>query len=206
MHKFTEDYYERGRESGLSCYQSYRWLPDLTVPMCERLVEHLGIQKNECILDFGCAKGFVVRAFRELGYRCHGVDISEYAIEQADKWTRPYLYIASEGKHLKLDADWTICKDVLEHISEEDLPATLAHIRAHTKKLFIAVPLGNNGQYTIPEMELDVTHQIRRPLWWWSTKCEEAGFRIIQSGFEMRGIKENWTRKSKFGNGFIQAV
>lgn len=199
---FTEDYYERGVECCLSCYENYRWLPELTIPMCERLIEHLGIEKHECILDFGCAKGYMVRAFRMLGYRAAGVDISPYAIAQADAETRQYLYLAGD-KFAKLDADWTICKDVLEHLDEVECLAALRHIRGHSKKLFVAVPLGNNGVYTIPEMEKDITHKIRRPAWWWSAICEEAGWKVSSNTFSMRGVKENWTRAHPFGNSFI---
>lgn len=204
MNQFTEDYFERGVACGLSCYENYRWMPELTIPMCERLAQHLRIERTDLILDFGCAKGYVVRAFRELGFRAYGVDISEYAIDSADVNTRPFLYLVGD-KAAKLDVDWTICKDVLEHLSETQLADTLRHFREHTRSLFVAVPLGNNGAYTIPEMEKDVTHQIRRPLWWWASQIEAAGFRIESSDFTMRGVKENWTRKYPMGNGFIVA-
>jgi hypothetical protein len=41
MNAFTKDYYENGRACGLSCYENYRWLPELTIPMCERLIAQL---------------------------------------------------------------------------------------------------------------------------------------------------------------------
>lgn len=207
MNAFTEDYYEHGKEKHLSLYENYRWLPELTIPMAERLVAACGINRSDVILDFGCAKGYLVKALRGLGFLAYGTDISEYALSHADEETRKYLsssLFISTGSRSGL-FDWVICKDVLEHIEEHELAGTLSGLRNVTDNIFIAVPLGNNGTYTIPDMELDVTHRIRRPLWWWAAQVEQAGFKNITSSFAVRGIKENWTRKYPFGNGFITA-
>jgi len=44
------------------------------------------------VLDVGCAKGFMVKAFKDLGVEAWGVDISEYALSQAPEDVRPHLY------------------------------------------------------------------------------------------------------------------
>lgn len=203
--EFSADYYERGEACGLSCYTDYRWMPDLTIPMVRALIRELGIKQYESILDFGCAKGYVVKAFKQLGYHAVGVDVSEYAINASDPETRPYLFLGSRVPFFNVPRDWILAKDVLEHIPEGEIPEVLKDFRLNARKLFVAVPLGNNGAYTIPEMEKDVTHRIRRPLWWWSMRLEEAGFKVRDARFEMRGVKENWTRRYKFGNGFLAA-
>jgi len=66
MIKFNEDYYERGVELGISGYSNYRWMPELTIPMCHEMINILNIKDDETILDFGCAKGYVVKGFRLL--------------------------------------------------------------------------------------------------------------------------------------------
>ncbi len=200
---FNRDYYENGKEAGVSLYENYRWLPDLTIPMAEAIVAACGIKQSDIILDFGCAKGYLVKALRGLGYLAYGTDISEYALSQADQETAKFLYLGGGRGDMRFD--WTIAKDVLEHMSEQELMPLLMNLRKETEHLFVAVPLGNNGRYTIPEMELDVTHKIRRPLWWWSSQLEEAGFKNVASTFALRGIKENWTRKFQMGNGFLIA-
>ncbi len=200
---FDADYYERGVESGKSLYKDYRWLPDLTLPMAEAIVKGCGINRSDVILDFGCAKGYLVKALRQMGFLAYGTDISEYAIGAADDEVRKYLFY--EGTPFSHVWDWTICKDVLEHIPEHELLGVLTGIRRTSGNIFVAVPLGNNGAYTIPDMEKDVTHQIRRPLWWWSGRLEEAGFKHVASMFAMKGVKENWTTRYKFGNGFLIA-
>lgn len=201
MTEFNEDYYERGIETGLSCYQNYRWLPELTIPMAEAIVRNLGLTRTDGILDFGCAKGYLVKALRDMGFLAYGCDVSDYALGAAPEDVKKYLCKGMPPRN----SDWIICKDVLEHIPEKELPELLKQFRRHTEYLFVVVPLGNNGEYTIPEMELDVTHRIRRPLWWWAGEIEAAGFKSLTSSFAMKGIKENWTRRYQFGNGFIVA-
>lgn len=202
---FDSNYFERGAELGLSCYTNYRWLPSLTIPMCEALERELGFHKDDAILDFGCAKGYVVKALRHLGYNAWGADISEYAISSADEETRPFLILSESGRGLPTNNNWILAKDVLEHLTEDEALQALCEMRKATTSLFIAVPLGNGHTYTIPEMEKDVTHKIRQPLWWWSGLVEDAGFKIKSATFSLPGIKENWTRAHKFGNGFIIA-
>ena len=43
-------------------------------------------------MDIGCAKGFLVLAFRNLSIEAYGVDISEYAISNAPNEVKQYLY------------------------------------------------------------------------------------------------------------------
>ena len=76
MNKYDEDYYENGVQLGISGYANYRWMPSLTIPMAERMIEYLAIKETDKILDFGCAKGFLVKAFTDLGYKCEGVTLA----------------------------------------------------------------------------------------------------------------------------------
>jgi hypothetical protein len=44
------------------------------------------------VFDIGCAKGFLVKALRNLGVEAYGIDVSDYAIELADPSVRSYLW------------------------------------------------------------------------------------------------------------------
>lgn len=68
--------------------------------------------------------------------------------------------------------------------------------------MWAAIPLGENGRYVVPAYELDRTHEIRRPLGWWSEQFEEAGWRVTSASYRMRHVKENWAKWEK-GNGFF---
>ena len=201
--KYDYDYYERGQASGKSCYSNYRWMPKETFDMCESIIEHAGIAHGDKILDFGCAKGFIVKAFHQMGYASQGCDLSKYAISNADPEIKDLVYLYdSEKQNIDKDYNIIISKDVLEHVSYEELPKILNLFRANCDKLFIVVPLGTAGKYIVPEYELDITHVIRENKAWWENQFLQAGFKIYKSAYLMAGIKDNWAHYSQ-GNGFF---
>jgi hypothetical protein len=202
--EYDGDYYIRGREMGKSLYENYRWLPELTIPMARRIVEYCGIREGQTINDFGCARGYVVKALRLLGYEAYGQDVSEWAIANADSFAARYLCRSSVPQ----GADWTLAKDVLEHLSDIDLRYTLGVMGHVTRRgLFIVVPLaGDDGRYVVPEYEQDVTHQQRLTLLEWQDiidSCIGPQW-VTASTYHAAGIKENWSHYTR-GNGFILA-
>ena len=206
MNKYNKDYFERGEELGISGYTNYRWMPDLTIPMCERFISYLGIKKGDNLLDYGCAKGYSVDAFNRLGYNCFGVDISEYAISKCNDSVKDKLKIYNGPKSLQHDEfkkfDYIFAKDVFEHIEKDELKILCKTLYNHTNTLFIVVPLGENGKYIVPEYEGDITHVIRENKEWWESFLIGVGFKIRKSEYIVKGIKDNWSQYEK-GNGFF---
>ena len=197
---FDENYFERGIELGISGYSNYRWMPELTIPMCFRLIEYLGIKENETILDFGCAKGYVVKAFRLLHREAFGYDISDYALSQVPQEIKKYVY-ADEIENLPT-FDWIIAKDVLEHIDHGNIENTLSLLLKKCSRMFCVIPLGENDKYNVSWYESDVTHTIRESLEWWSSKFSKIGFTIEEVKYKVKYIKENYSQYEK-GNGFF---
>ncbi len=193
---YNEDYFERGEELGISGYTKYHWMPEMTIPLAHEMVTQLGIQKTDRILDFGCAKGFLVKALRLLHYEAFGVDASKYALSQAPKDVKKYLYQPATR------VDWIISKDVLEHIEHEHLPELLKNLSAVGRNMFAIVPLGDGQKYIVPEYENDVTHIIRESLDWWACAFNTAGFRVARATTNMPHIKANWEHYIG-GNGFF---
>lgn len=201
MIKYDADYYERGRETGTSCYENYRWLPDLTRPMVAAVMAATGIKPTDTLLDFGCAHGYCVRAFRERGVNAWGVDISEYALAHAPKDTRPYLMHMSdntEGTDCPQSFDWLFAKDVLEHLDVPTLVNHLDYLGTYCRNAFVVVPLGDDGKYFAEENEQDKTHVIRRPLEWWR-KALGYSWKHVQSAYTMPGMKERFTEPKAHG-------
>src|SRR6266850_2392896 len=113
--QYDADYFMRGKQTGKSLYEDYHWMPQLTTRMVRVIVEHLGITSGDKILDFGCARGYLVKAFRLMGYCSWGLDISQWAIENCDPDVKGWVGLI--GDESKRDApDWIIAKDVLEHV------------------------------------------------------------------------------------------
>lgn len=165
---FGENYYMNGIESGLSNYVSYKWMPELTLLMAKSFIEIFGVGQQSIVLDFGCARGFFVKALREHRVRAFGVDISKWAIKNCDKDVVDYVYNKLED--CPYSFDYVFSKDVLEHIPIEELTKTLESLfSVCSEALVFIVPLAKSegGEYIYPNDELDKTHIHRKTLQGW---------------------------------------
>ena len=205
---YSEEYYERGLISGISGYVNYSWMPELTIRMAHHISNQLDFTREDKILDFGCAKGFLVKALRILDFQAYGADISQYAIQNCDSTVKDYCRLITDPELIfdnKIQFDWILAKDVFEHISEEELNETLLNLRKIGNNLFAAIPLSENdicNKYIVPAYENDITHVIRKSMEWWTLKFQTCGWKIKQSSNSFTGCKENWTKKFPTGNGF----
>lgn len=187
---YDKDYYEHGVETGKSNYQNYRWIPELTIPMAMTIIDFLKIAPGEGVLDYGCAKGYLVKALRWLHREAWGFDISKYAIENADAEIKQYLTYNERSLYIR-HFDYIICKDVLEHISLPDLKNLLLTLKG--SKLFSVIPLGENGKYIAPANNLDKTHIICENVNWWTDLFDSCDWKCTYLSFEFTGIKESYS-------------
>ena len=200
---FDRDYYERGIETGKSCYQNYRWMPEPTLSMAMAIVDALNLKPHHLILDYGCAKGYLVKALRILHRQAWGVDISLYALSQVDKEVNGYC--ATLDKLYKLSTfpqKFTHCiaKDVFEHIPKEELSQIIRLLPAD--KMFVVVPLGKKGKYIAPSNDLDPTHVICEDQYWWKNLFESNGWNVIGIQPLIKGIKDSYRELYPFAHGF----
>jgi SAM-dependent methyltransferase len=205
--RYDEDYFQRGVQLGISNYTQYSWKPELTLPVCFRLIEILGLTPAQPVLDFGCALGYTVYGLRLLYRQAYGCDISPYALTHCPRDVQDYVFPVQEADSIPCPPDratytWIIAKDVLEHIEEYNLCKTLECLRAATEGLFVVVPLGDGKRFTIPYAEMDVTHRLRQPLGWWGQKFIEHRFTIIEATYYIPGLKDTW-KDFKYGYGYF---
>ena len=199
---FDEKYFEDGVRHRVSAYENYRWMPERSIREASSIINNISFTT---VLDFGCAKGFMVHALRLLGKEAHGVDVSEYAITNCHPKVKEYLTVVDTAEDIKGGWDLIIAKDVLEHIPKEEIPSVLAALRRRCKTIFVAVPLGDGTRYRIREYEMDITHVTKEPEEWWLTTLVDAGFKIKYFDYEFGHLKENWTVPHPYGNAFIVA-
>jgi SAM-dependent methyltransferase len=119
---FSKNYFD-GDQQVSGAYSSYD--EERLWPAFEDMVRKFkNIMPPKRILDIGCAKGFLVSALRMVGYNAMGIDISEYAVEQANDYVKPFLKTAELGKeNLPYDNnsfDVIICMGTLEYIPDQD--------------------------------------------------------------------------------------
>lgn len=203
---FDRSYFEDGIVTGKSCYFNYHWLPELTIPMVFWMMNELSINPGDKVLDYGCSKGYMVKAMRLLGVDAKGVDISEYAIKNCDKDVSSYcrLITDSDPTPWKEHFDWVITKDVLEHMSTSDIENFFYHYSALSDQQYHIIPLGDNGRYRIQQYHMDPSHiQINNENWWVDF-FRENGWNKVSVKHHVRGIKDNWHKIHTTGNGFFR--
>jgi SAM-dependent methyltransferase len=202
--KYNEAYYERGIEMGISCYTRYRWIPELTVPMAMTLIDYLNIQRSTTVLDFGCGKGFLVKALRLLYRNAWGIDLSTYAIENTDPSVKDYCFRCNElGQSFELadiTYDLIIAKDVFEHIGINDLLEVFANLKSTC--LFAVIPLGEDAKYRAPSNNFDYTHVTCLPEKAWESIFTGMGWKIDRFTYKIKGIKDVYYEKYPKAHGF----
>lgn len=201
--QYDADYFLRGQELGISGYTDYHWMPDLTILMVRSMIIHLGITPDDIILDYGCARGYVVKAFRDMEYAAYGYDISKWAVDNADRSICHHLTCRPEIALNGRNYDWIIAKDVLEHV--ETVSSVVSILKREVGKgIFAIVPLSSDSKkYDVPEYEKDVTHIHRKPLQWWAGLFHQPGW-SVEARYKVKGIKDNYSGFPT-GNGFITA-
>jgi len=192
---FNKEYYEDGIKNKVSGYENYHWMPTRSYPEAIEIIDRFNF--NSCI-DYGCAKGFLVHALRQLQKEAYGEDISEYAIENAFEKVKEFI-----SKPSNRCVDLIICKDVMEHIPEYLIVETLKQIKNRCNEALLIIPLGDNECFRIREYEIDITHITKKDEDWWLNNIDKAGFKIKDFRYSMGAIKEKWTKEYKYGNGFF---
>jgi cyclopropane fatty-acyl-phospholipid synthase-like methyltransferase len=111
--KYGEEYYASGN------YTNYSEREDRYIHLARELshlFESLSISKECTILDYGCAKGFLIKGFKQLGYhKIYGYEISEYCktfCQENEIAVIDFLYDYN---------DIIVCLDVLEHMTEVEV-------------------------------------------------------------------------------------
>ena len=139
--RFDREYFDGDRIYGYGgySYQSRFWQP--VVPTFQ---SHYGLTNQSSILDVGCAKGFMLHDFRGLipGIKVCGIDISDYALQNALPDVKPFLQKGNANKIPFPDKsfDVVISINTIHNLPIEECKQALREIQRVTKKYaFITV-------------------------------------------------------------------
>jgi len=169
------------------------------------MIDSLGIKRGQTVLDYGCSKGFLVKAFNLLHRNAWGVDVSKYAIENVDTQVKDRCFLGMDELESRFEGkfDFCIAKDVFEHIRLPDLKLVLQRINAD--KMLVIVPLGSNGKYRAPANNFDSSHVICEDEHWWLGRLQMFGWHVQKYAFKICGIKESYYEKYPNAHGFFFA-
>jgi len=107
-----------------------------------------------------------------------GVDVSEYALDNAPKEIRANLGLIN-GTNIPFpdkSIDLCVSRGVLEHIPEESLDEVISEVMRVSKNQFIEVTGGNTEEIRRYAREWDITHVTIKPEEWWVRKLSSLGY------------------------------
>jgi len=146
--KFGKDFFDGDRKNG---YGGFSYFSRFWQPVIPTFQKHWNLDSDSSVLDVGCAKGFMMHDFAELipGITVKGIDISEYAIENAIEDMKPHVQV---GNALSLpfedkSFDVIISVTTLHNLEREECAIALQEIeRVSRKGAFITVDAYRNEE------------------------------------------------------------
>jgi len=134
------------------------------------------------VLVLGCARGYMVQAFREKGVEAFGVDISEWAISNGAETVKEHLYcgdICDLSMWEDNEFDLVVALDVLEHIHVPDLYTAIKEATRVGKNVVLDVPTRPNDDDPDQSHGTDKTHVSIYSKDWWVTEFMHKGVEPI---------------------------
>ena len=158
--RWDRDYWDGDRTTGYGGMRyDGRWRS-----VAEKMAAHYGIKPGHRILDVGCGKGFLLYEFIQAvpGVEVAGLDISDYAIENAKEEVQPALK-QGHAKGLPFEDqsfDFVVSITTLHNLYLFDLMESLREIER----------VGRGGKHVVVESYRN--EQEKANLLYWQLTCE----------------------------------
>ena len=132
--KFDFDYWDGDRRI---CYGGYRY-DGRWLKVAKAMADHYQIKPGDKILDVGCGKAFLAYDFTQAvpGVEVHGIDISDYAIKNAQRDPNLHLQVGPAHKLPFADKtfDFIFSINTLHNLPNYELDSALREIERVGKK------------------------------------------------------------------------
>lgn len=138
------------------------------------------VEKNELIVDFGCAVGFLMEGFREAGYNfVRGVEVSDWARSVAQEKLLSVHKTIDDAcpRSPSPQVPLLVALDVFEHMTDLEIAKVL--VKANPRALLVRIPTSTDGGKTF---DLEVSRQDPTHI---NCKTKEQWIEFFQ-GFEYR--------------------
>lgn len=145
--KFGKEFFDGDRKHG---YGGFNYMPRFWQPVIPTFQDFYNLSEKSTVLDVGCAKGFMLHDFKEIipGITVTGVDVSEYAIDNAKESVRDVVSVA-DVRDLPFEDDsfdLVIAINTVHNLEGKDLERSLNEIsRVSKKNSYITVDAYRNA-------------------------------------------------------------
>lgn len=148
--EFGYEYFDGDRMYG---YGGYFYKKKYWHKTAKHIIDHYGLESGMTILDIGCAKGYLLYEIKKINPEIliSGIDISNYAIENAKEEVVPYL-IQGSAHDLPYESnifDLVISINTIDHLDLKYCEKSIHEIERVKKtnaKSFISVNSWRNEQ------------------------------------------------------------
>ena len=176
--RFDKDFFDGDRRHG---YGGFSYMSRFWQPVIPTFQKHWGLSASSSVLDVGCAKGFMMHDFVELisGITVRGVDISQYAIDNAIEDMRPHVQVADARRLPFADKsfDVVISINTIHNLDRAGCAEALREIeRVSRKGAFITVDAYRNAEEKERMYAWNLTAKTIMSVEEWTIFFEEVGY------------------------------
>lgn len=176
--QYGKEFFDGDRLYG---YGGFHYHPRFWQPVIPDFIEHFQLTSQSSFLDVGCAKGFTLFDLVSAlpGIQVQGIDISEYAIENAKEEVKPFLQVG-DAKSLPFEDnsfDAVISINTVHNLDEQECGKALQEImRVSNGEAFITVDAYRNDEEKERMMQWALTAKTIMHVDDWKTFFQDVGY------------------------------
>jgi len=177
--QFGREYFDGDRLYG---YGGYNYHPRFWTETVKYFLDYYHLTQNSKILDVGCGKGFMLYDFKRIlpSIIVKGIDISEYAIENALEDLKPFLQVGN-AKDLSMlednEFDLVVSINTVHNLPLEECKQALKEIQRVGKHAFITNDAWRTDQEKERMLKWNLTGLTYMHADDWKKLFEEVGYK-----------------------------
>ena len=176
--RFGREFFDGERRHG---YGGYSYHSRFWRPVVPTFQQHFGLQMGDSLLDIGCAKGFMLHDFAEMipGLHVAGIDISDYAIENAVEDMQPHVEVG-DVRSLQFpddSFDVVVAINTIHNLNREECVGALREIeRVSRRGAFVTVDAYRNDEEKKAMFAWNLTARTILHVDEWENLFSKAGY------------------------------